>query len=257
LVIRSFGGQVSYDGGPFPEDSPAITHQIVDRGVEPPNRRIGREYVQPQYIFDSANARTLLPVELYGPTSKLPPHLSPFIDDEAYGYVPEYRKRLNQYIREAGGDVAAAERAILNDEDDGADDDDMDVDDEDDLEADYQEGLRAEQTGDFAEDDAEDSEGEDASDDEDEEKPKSSKKVMPSALKKKDAKQELDDQMVLAEGMMPSKKRRALAHLKKRQRAKDDVLAKLSDKKRKVESGQLQVEGGVLKSVAKPAKKSK
>lgn len=263
LVIRSFGGQVSYDGGPIAEDSAAITHQIIDRGVEPANRRIGREYVQPQYIFDSANARTLLPVELYSATSKLPPHLSPFVDDEAVGYVPEYRKRLDQYIREAGGDVAAAERQVLDDEDAEEEDDAMDVDDEDDLEADYQQGLKAEQSGNFedADDDDEDEAGSDAEQvDDDEEtpaKPARKSSTMPSAKKRQEAKQELADQMVLAEGMMPSKQRRALAHLKKRQRAKDDVLATLSDKRRKVEAGQLQAQGGVLKSGPKPAKKSK
>jgi pescadillo protein len=80
FIVRAFGGQVSWDGGSIEENSSTITHQIVDRGVEPAGRCVEREYVQPQWVFDCVNARILLPVDLYGPTSKLPPHLSPFVD---------------------------------------------------------------------------------------------------------------------------------------------------------------------------------
>ena len=61
FVIRSFGGNVSWPGSLTgePESSPRITHHIMDR---PSQKHIflGREYIQPQWVYDSANYCTLL-----------------------------------------------------------------------------------------------------------------------------------------------------------------------------------------------------
>lgn len=51
FMIRSFGGKVSWENGPFPESDLDITHQIVDRGVFPKHQFLSRIYVQPQWIF--------------------------------------------------------------------------------------------------------------------------------------------------------------------------------------------------------------
>lgn len=74
LVLASFGGQVGWEGegSPFAEADVGVTHQVVDRPVAAGSRRAGREYVQPQWIFDSVNARVRLPVDLYGPGKALP-----------------------------------------------------------------------------------------------------------------------------------------------------------------------------------------
>ncbi|CCE62938.1 hypothetical protein TPHA_0D03020 [Tetrapisispora phaffii CBS 4417] len=62
-----------------------VTHQIVDRPVLN-NKVPGRTYVQPQWIFDCINKKSLVPANLYMPGETLPPHLSPWGD--ATGYDP-------------------------------------------------------------------------------------------------------------------------------------------------------------------------
>lgn len=92
FLIRCFGGEVSWDkstfvGATFDEQDKTITHQIVDREVVN-NKFMNRYYVQPQWVFDSINAKTLLPVNKYFHDVKLPPHLSPFVKASELDYVP-------------------------------------------------------------------------------------------------------------------------------------------------------------------------
>ncbi|MEW5320307.1 MAG: hypothetical protein WDW38_011389 [Sanguina aurantia] len=74
LVVRAFGGVAAWDGpgSPFPENSQAITHQVVDRPTQG-HRFLSRSYVQPQWVIDSANFRVLMPVSLYAPGLVPPP----------------------------------------------------------------------------------------------------------------------------------------------------------------------------------------
>uniref|UniRef100_A0A182QHI5 Pescadillo homolog n=1 Tax=Anopheles farauti TaxID=69004 RepID=A0A182QHI5_9DIPT len=91
FIIRCFGGKVSWDktmfvGATFDESDETITHQIVDRpSME--QQYISRDYVQPQWLFDSVNQRRLLPTNKYFIGAVLPPHLSPFTSGNAQ-YVP-------------------------------------------------------------------------------------------------------------------------------------------------------------------------
>jgi len=102
FMIKSFCGKVSHSGGEYEEHDTRITHQIVDREL-PIGRGIkSREYIQPQWVFDSINVGILLPVHEYSSGAVLPPHLSPFVDDEEEGYVPEQKSRLDSLVnREA------------------------------------------------------------------------------------------------------------------------------------------------------------
>ena len=107
LLIISHGGQVGWDGetSPFPADNDGITHQVVDRPLKADVRK-DREYVQPQWVFDSVNAQLLLPVKRYLAGQKLPPHLSPFVDDSKEGYLPKYRHEIRTLQAAAGIKVA-------------------------------------------------------------------------------------------------------------------------------------------------------
>lgn len=80
FVIRSFGGEVSWDGNH--ESDATITHHIVDRDALP-ERHLNRAYIQPQWVYDSVNMRNLLPVNDYIIGATLPPHLSPFVEKRA------------------------------------------------------------------------------------------------------------------------------------------------------------------------------
>jgi pescadillo protein len=104
LSILSFGGKVGWDGShsPIRSDSESITHQIVDRPQQGVQTSI-REYIQPQWVFDCINAQIILPVLNYRPGCKLPPHLSPFTDDDKEGYLPRYREEIRK-LQLSGGD---------------------------------------------------------------------------------------------------------------------------------------------------------
>lgn len=54
-----------------------------------------RYYVQPQWIFDSVNAKELLSVEKYLIGCVLPPHLSPFSNNQHdQTYIPPEERAL-------------------------------------------------------------------------------------------------------------------------------------------------------------------
>ncbi|XP_063000343.1 pescadillo homolog isoform X2 [Elgaria multicarinata webbii] len=98
FVIRCFGGEVSWDksvciGATYDGTDPKITHQIIDRpGLE--KQVIGRYYLQPQWVFDSVNAKLCLPVADYFPGVLLPPHLSPFVAEKEGDYIPPEKLKL-------------------------------------------------------------------------------------------------------------------------------------------------------------------
>ena len=123
FCIKSFGGKVLYHVDNFDSDlynSEDITHVVTDRPSVTVTRN--REYVQPQWICDSINNNVLLPVFEYAPGKSLPPHLSPFIDDEKEGYVPERKKEILKYKGEyEEADVEDLEDEELSEEEEAKD----------------------------------------------------------------------------------------------------------------------------------------
>lgn len=99
FIIRCFGGEVSWDrnhfvGATFDESDESIAYQIVDRPTMD-KQYLSRYYVQPQWVFDSVNTRTLLPINKYLMGAVLPPHLSPFVDKiKDQVYMPPEEKAL-------------------------------------------------------------------------------------------------------------------------------------------------------------------
>ncbi|KAF8950024.1 mRNA-binding ribosome synthesis protein nop7 [Entomortierella lignicola] len=93
FVVRAYGGNVGWDpvlgeGSPFDENDERITHQISDRPTQG-HRFLSRQYVQPQWAYDSINAAKILSAEHYHIGKTLPPHLSPFVEAKEGDYVPD------------------------------------------------------------------------------------------------------------------------------------------------------------------------
>ncbi|XP_053992992.1 pescadillo homolog [Hylaeus volcanicus] len=73
-----------------------ITHHILDRPMNDALKQYSntREFVQPQWVFDSINARKVLPIKPYGPGLQPPAHLSPFVENSQESFAPQQRSTL-------------------------------------------------------------------------------------------------------------------------------------------------------------------
>lgn len=114
FIIRSFGGEVSWDenlfaGATFNESDPSITHQIVDR-PSLSERHVNRTYIQPQWVYDSVNMRMLLPTTEYLIGATLPPHLSPFVNEKKGDYVPPDKIKLMNLRKQFEAEKASEEK---------------------------------------------------------------------------------------------------------------------------------------------------
>ncbi|XP_028170771.1 pescadillo homolog [Ostrinia furnacalis] len=151
FIIRCFGGEVSWDkdhfvGATFDESDESIAYQIVDRpSME--KQYLSRYYIQPQWVFDSVNARTLLPINKYLMGAVLPPHLSPFTDkirDQVYK-PPEERELLDPNLKPLNDDEGSdTDIEEASDEDDEEKDAESDEDPDEALTKQYQQEIKDE-----------------------------------------------------------------------------------------------------------------
>ena len=143
LCIISFGGVIGWDdeSSPFDINDPSITHQIIDRPLVGTSIIKSREYIQPQWIFDSINASFLLPTSRYQPGSILPPHLSPFVDDDKEGYIPKYRQELESIKSSLETQLLLKSNITINRPES------LDEDEVDDDEVTHQKNVKAEKSG--------------------------------------------------------------------------------------------------------------
>mmetsp|Transcript_488 Transcript_488/g.695 ORF Transcript_488/g.695 Transcript_488/m.695 type:complete len:767 (-) Transcript_488:55-2355(-) len=101
FVIGAFGGKTLCESTGASSKDSRINFYVTDRPkVDMSNQT--REYVQPQWVFDSSNFRLRMPVKRYAPGADLPPHLSPFVNDEAVGYKPEFAEEVMKMQSAAG-----------------------------------------------------------------------------------------------------------------------------------------------------------
>ncbi|PSN36784.1 Pescadillo [Blattella germanica] len=89
---------------PFVDEDPAKLEEARKEAA-----KVKKSYVQPQWVFDSVNARELLPPQKYFLGADLPPHLSPFIDKTLDRYIPPEEKEFD--------DPSLANNNPVNDED--------------------------------------------------------------------------------------------------------------------------------------------
>jgi len=210
FIIKSFGGKVVWDGeGSIikNEEDDSITHQIVDRGNVTYKNIKSRDYIQPQYVYDCVNAKVMLPTDKYTPGSKLPPHLSPFVDYEKEGYIPDYKKEIDNYFNKSIGIEVEKEKEedkFENKKEEDESDDELD-------EERYTRELKAEKEG---------------------EKNTVKKKKRKRETKTEISKKEEEEQVKTSISLLPRKRRRLLQRIEYGERKKQGEIDKKEIKKK-------------------------
>lgn len=227
LVCLSYGGKVGWDGNdsPVSERDSTITHHIVDRPRLPSSYESlprSREYVQPQWILDSANFMFLLPISRYAVGAVLPPHLSPWVDDEEEGYKPAYAEEIEKLKNGESLDEIQSAMATDDEQTDRVDDeaiDETDTNDED------MEDSEAKTDG--QEEEEEEDEEEEEEEEEDEE--------VAEKRKEKKRKKEAKDAHALAKTMMNKKAAHLYGRMKHGIARKQEKIDTLKERRKAIE----------------------
>ena len=125
MIIQSCGGIFCDESEYSCYDSKDehITHFVTDRPENVIEMKKNKEYVQPQWIFDSLNNRKLMPTSDYFPGKKLPPHFSPFyqlnengdyVYDEGENYEDDINDETDDQNQLSKEDIKLREMMISN-----------------------------------------------------------------------------------------------------------------------------------------------
>ncbi|KAL0228677.1 hypothetical protein GEMRC1_013297 [Eukaryota sp. GEM-RC1] len=122
FLVKALGGVVAWDDvdSPIKNDDQSISIEICDR-PKPLTQFAGREYVQPQWLVDCLNFSHGLDMSKYRPGMELPPHLSPFVDYDTEGYVPDRYRQINAEIKGEENVVMEAESEEVESEEEDSD----------------------------------------------------------------------------------------------------------------------------------------
>ncbi|CAO3685063.1 unnamed protein product [Umbelopsis ramanniana] len=237
FIIRSFGGQVSWDetagsGAPLPENDEKITHQVCDRPTQG-HRFLNRTYIQPQWVADSINSRKLVISDNYAPGRMLPPHLSPFVEAKEGDYVPSTGLEEEDETFEGETEDINPDDIEVHDDEEVDSADESDEEEEEEAKAavapkkvvkeDHEAELQAEAAGvaftEYAE-----------------KKPAGAKKAPKAAAGKKRTAKEIEEEEAkeLAAIMMSNKQKKLYNKIKYSQNKKSEEAAKLEQKKQTI-----------------------
>ncbi|EAR99283.1 pescadillo amine-terminal protein (macronuclear) [Tetrahymena thermophila SB210] len=181
FIVLAFSGKVHWagDDSEVQWNDPSITHFVTDRDPKTLQIIKNREYIQPQWIYDSINSGILLPVGEYAPGKSLPPHLSPFVEYNETEYKPERQKQLDllkgveaELNEEDEEDVEISEDEDEEEEqveEENEDEDEEEIEAEENVEEDEEEDIDEEEEDDDEEEEEVDGEEELEEDDDDEE----------------------------------------------------------------------------------------
>lgn len=217
FLIPAFGGEFGYEGenSPYGVDDKEVTHHVMDRNADPSKIQFSknRDFIVPQWVYDCINHSILLPASQYKPGSPPPPHLSPFIDNKAEGYMPKRQEEINEM-------KGVVEEVYVPEVDEESD---PDVD----MKPDHpqEQGTKADKYDDDSSSDSEDEE-------------QDNKKTVKQRQAKTKLKESLEkERKELGKLLMTKKQRRLYTRINYSQRRKREFIQNLKDKRSKLEQG--------------------